>query len=209
MSIFAAASLQDVAVILLAARDLLARELAGRDRVHALDALRHVAVGDALHLQHVQAAQLGDLLEGQRGVLDQPHGGCFRHQEFAVTHRGPFRDRQGHCPSRPRHAGSCAGLRAYSASQRGHATAVPAPAQKSCTAAPHASPDAREPADEARARQEFARHLRLWPQITALPQSFRHPQRYPWRQTQDLLRRKLGATIFAARHERNEGKGSQ
>jgi hypothetical protein len=26
---------------------------------------------------------------------------------------------------------------------------------------------------------------------------------------QDLLRRKLEATIFAARHERNQGKGSQ
>ena len=85
-------------MVLLAARDLLARELAGRDRVHALDALRHVAVGDAFHLQHMQAAQLGDLLERERGVLDQPNGGGFRHQELAITHRNPFQDREGASP---------------------------------------------------------------------------------------------------------------
>jgi hypothetical protein len=41
-----------------AARDLLARQLAGHDRVHALDALRRFAVGDGLHLKRVQRAEL-------------------------------------------------------------------------------------------------------------------------------------------------------
>ncbi len=55
-------------------------ELAGRDRVHALDALRGIAVGDGLHLERVQLAEVGDLVERQRGVLDEPDGGRLRHQ---------------------------------------------------------------------------------------------------------------------------------
>ncbi len=64
----------------LAALDLLGGELAVRDRVEALDALRHLAVGDAVDLELVQPGELGDLPEGQRGVLDQPDGGRLLHQ---------------------------------------------------------------------------------------------------------------------------------
>ena len=61
--------------------DLLARQLAGHDRVHALDALRRLAVGDRLHLERMQPAELRDLLEGERGVVDQPDGGRLGHQK--------------------------------------------------------------------------------------------------------------------------------
>ena len=61
--------------------DLLARQLAGHDRVHALDALRGFAVGDRLHLERMQPAELRDLVEGQRGVVDQPDGGRLGHQQ--------------------------------------------------------------------------------------------------------------------------------
>ena len=60
--------------------DLLARELAGQDGIEPLDALRCIAVGDRLHLERVKLAEVGDLIERQRGVLHQPHGGCFGHQ---------------------------------------------------------------------------------------------------------------------------------
>ena len=76
--------LQAIGGVLLGLGDLVAGELAGGDRVHALDAVRHVAVGDALHLEHVQAAEFGDLLEGERGVVDQPDGGRFGHQGGTV-----------------------------------------------------------------------------------------------------------------------------
>ena len=46
---------------------------------------RDVAVGDALHLEGVEAAELGDLVEGQRGVVDQPDGGRARHDR--LVHR--------------------------------------------------------------------------------------------------------------------------
>ena len=39
-----------------------------------------LAVGDRLHLERVQPAEVGDLLEGQRGVVDQPDGGRLGHQ---------------------------------------------------------------------------------------------------------------------------------
>src|SRR3546814_5487331 len=39
----------------LAALDLVAGQLAAQHRVHALDACGHLAVGDALHLERVQA----------------------------------------------------------------------------------------------------------------------------------------------------------
>mgnify|MGYP007112924156 CR=1 FL=1 len=49
--------------VLLASGDLLARQLARHDRVHALDALRRFAIGDRLHLEWMQRAELRDLLE--------------------------------------------------------------------------------------------------------------------------------------------------
>jgi hypothetical protein len=66
--------------------ELVARELVGGDRVEALDALRHFAVGDALHLERVKFAEVGDLIEGQRRIFDQPHGGRFGHQGRGIAH---------------------------------------------------------------------------------------------------------------------------
>ena len=66
--------------------DLLARQLPGLDRVEALDALRCVAVGDRLDLERVQLAEIRHLIEGQRGIVQQPHGGCFRHQRCCARH---------------------------------------------------------------------------------------------------------------------------
>ena len=57
-----------------------AGELAAGHRVKALDARGHVAIGDALHFKLVQIAVIGNLAERQRGVFNQPDGGCFRHQ---------------------------------------------------------------------------------------------------------------------------------
>ena len=71
---------QAMARVLLGFGDLLAGELARGDRVVALDAGRHFAVGDAFDLEGVQFAELGDLIERQRGVFDQPDGRRFGHQ---------------------------------------------------------------------------------------------------------------------------------
>src|SRR5208337_2234893 len=79
--------MEAVIEILLCGGDLLARQLAGRDRVVALDAGRNFAVGDALDLEWVQFAELSDLVEGQGRVLDQPYGGRLRHQR-RVGHLG-------------------------------------------------------------------------------------------------------------------------
>jgi hypothetical protein len=76
---FGFGQLQPVGGIQLGCGDLLARQLAGGNWIHAFDAMGHVAIGNALHLEHVQAAELGDLLEGKRGVVDQPYSSRFRH----------------------------------------------------------------------------------------------------------------------------------
>jgi hypothetical protein len=60
--------------------DLVAGQLAGLDRVQALDPLGGVAVGNGLHLKGVQLAELGHLVERQGGVLHQPDGGRLGHQ---------------------------------------------------------------------------------------------------------------------------------
>ena len=60
--------------------DLVMGELAGGDRVDALDSLGHVLVRNTLHLEGMHADELGDLLEGERGVVDQPDGGRLGHQ---------------------------------------------------------------------------------------------------------------------------------
>src|SRR6185437_9825501 len=39
-----------------------------------------LAVRDGLNLQRVHPTEIGDLREGEGGLLDQPHGGGFRHQ---------------------------------------------------------------------------------------------------------------------------------
>src|SRR3712207_7346799 len=40
------------------------------------------AIGDALHLQRVQAAEVGDLIEREARILDQPDGRRLGHQGF-------------------------------------------------------------------------------------------------------------------------------
>src|SRR5579872_26154 len=60
--------------------DLLERELAVGDGIEALHLHRDLAVGDRLHLEGMEAAELADLVEGERGVLDEPHGRGLRHQ---------------------------------------------------------------------------------------------------------------------------------
>ena len=74
--------------IVLAARDLGLRQLAGLDRARADDADRHFFIGDALHLEAVQFAKIADLLEGERRVVDQPNGRRLGHQGFRHTSSG-------------------------------------------------------------------------------------------------------------------------
>jgi hypothetical protein len=64
----------------LAARDFLRRGLAVGDRIEALHLVRHLAIGNRLNFERMQTAELGDLIEGQRGVFDQPYGGRLGHQ---------------------------------------------------------------------------------------------------------------------------------
>jgi hypothetical protein len=79
--VFRLRDLQLVVRIAFGLGDFLARQLAGIDRVEALDALRRFAVRDRLHLKRVQLAELGDLVEGQRRVVDEPDGGRLGHQK--------------------------------------------------------------------------------------------------------------------------------
>ena len=72
--------LEAVAWILFGLLDFLARELAGQHRVETFDAGGDLAIGNALHLQRVQMAEFGDLLEAERGVVDQPYGSRLGHQ---------------------------------------------------------------------------------------------------------------------------------
>jgi hypothetical protein len=64
------------------AGDLVAGELTGGDRVEPLDALCGFAVSDRLDLERVQLAELGDLVERQRRVIDQPDGGRLWHEQL-------------------------------------------------------------------------------------------------------------------------------
>src|SRR3546814_15689879 len=64
----------------LAARDLLARELPVEQGVEPLHAGRDLLVGDGLDFELVKAAKGGDLIEAQRGVLDETHGGRLLHK---------------------------------------------------------------------------------------------------------------------------------
>ena len=62
--------------------DFGARQLAGGDGIETLDALRGLPVGNGLHFKRMKLAKLGNLFEGKRGVIDEPHGGRFRHQQL-------------------------------------------------------------------------------------------------------------------------------
>jgi hypothetical protein len=77
--------------VALAAGDVLAGQLAVLHRVVADDALRHLAIRDGLHLQRMHLHEIGDLVEGEGGLLDQPHGGCLGHQ--GLDHVVYFRQR--------------------------------------------------------------------------------------------------------------------
>jgi hypothetical protein len=58
--------------IVLAEVDLFLGKLAGTNRVAAGQLGRGGVVGDRLDLEDVKAAELGYLLEGKSGVIDQP-----------------------------------------------------------------------------------------------------------------------------------------
>src|SRR5207247_7703792 len=60
---------------------LLAGELAVLDGVHAHDAAGDIAICDALHLERMQAAEGGDLLETEGGVVNEPDGSGLWHQQ--------------------------------------------------------------------------------------------------------------------------------
>ncbi len=79
---------QPIARVRLAALDLFAGELAGRDRIHALDTGCDITIGNAFDLEQVHAAELGDLFECERSVFNQPHCRGFRHQGSAIAHKG-------------------------------------------------------------------------------------------------------------------------
>jgi hypothetical protein len=66
--------------VFLAALDLVDRELAVGDRIEALHLHRHLAIGDGLDFERMKATKLADLVEGERGVLDQPDGRGFGHK---------------------------------------------------------------------------------------------------------------------------------
>ena len=74
--------LQLVRRIFLGPFDLVARELSVHQRIQPLDPLSRLAIGDRLDLQRVHRAEFCDLVEGKRGVVDEPDGRRFRHQEL-------------------------------------------------------------------------------------------------------------------------------
>ena len=104
-----------------AALELLAAELAVGDRVEADDPHRHLAVGDGVDLEQMQHAERGDLLEGERGVVDHPHGGGLGHQRLshqssrylvvfpAISAPGPVAPRGTACPRPAGYRGPGAG----------------------------------------------------------------------------------------------------
>ena len=65
--------------ILLGGVDLFLGQLIVGNRIEPLDTGGHVTIGDALHLKLVQPAEIADLTEAERGVVDQPNSSCFGH----------------------------------------------------------------------------------------------------------------------------------
>jgi hypothetical protein len=68
--------------VLLAALELRPGQHALADRVEPPDAGPDLAIGDALDLERMQAAEIGDLVEGQPGIVDQPNRRGFRHERL-------------------------------------------------------------------------------------------------------------------------------
>src|SRR5262249_38486439 len=91
---------------------------------HALDAVRHVAIGNAFHLKRVQPAKFRDLLEGQRGVFHQPNGCGLGHQRFAIAHVRALVGTGTADPCRPTGEEKCAETPAYSPGGAPRATAT-------------------------------------------------------------------------------------
>ena len=88
--VFAFRDLQPQIRVLLAALDLGAGQMARGDRVHALDPLGHIAIGDALHFKNVKTAEIRHLVKGERGVFDEPDGRRLGHKGLNhVASSGP------------------------------------------------------------------------------------------------------------------------
>ena len=87
----ALAELEAVVRVLFSLFDLVAGQLTGRNRVHALDALGGVAVGDGANLERVHLGEIRHLIEGQRGIVDQPHGRRLWHQRCIAHGKSPLR----------------------------------------------------------------------------------------------------------------------
>ena len=66
----------------LAAVDLLLVQFAGADRIASGQLGRGGVVGDRLDLEDVQPAEVRDLIERERGVVDQPGSGRVRHERL-------------------------------------------------------------------------------------------------------------------------------
>jgi hypothetical protein len=81
--------------------DLLARQLPILHGVHAHDAAGDVAIGDALHLEGMEAAKGGDLLETERSVVDQPDGSGLGHQQGRGHDKNSLSGAAGYSPARP------------------------------------------------------------------------------------------------------------
>ena len=130
---------QDVSVILLATADFLAAQLAVGNRIHALDAVGNITVGDAFDLQRMQATEFRDLLKRQGRILHKPNGCGLGHQRFAIAHGRAFVPTGAGSPCRPI-GEKCAEKAAYSPGRPPHATgsgpeASSAATQHHCTAA--------------------------------------------------------------------------
>ena len=74
--------LQPLGGILFAALDILAADLPVGDGVEAANTDCDLAIGDALHLERMQLAERRNLIEGERGVVDQPHRRGLGHQQL-------------------------------------------------------------------------------------------------------------------------------
>ena len=76
---------QPVQRVFLTLLDLDQVKLVVGDGIKALDARCDIAVGYALHLKLVHAAEFGDLPEGQGRIVHQPDGSCLGHER--LVHR--------------------------------------------------------------------------------------------------------------------------
>src|ERR1700730_10322406 len=71
--------LQMVLFIRFRRRDFLAGQLARRNRIMSPDPGGDFTVRDTLYLKRMKLAKIGDLLEGERCILDEPNRGGLGH----------------------------------------------------------------------------------------------------------------------------------